>query len=173
MNKFLIFVVLACFTFGYTVYEALKLESKLASSQVNQTGTVIKVLPDNLTFSSLIDDGPFVLNDITSNGNHIIIHFWATWCAPCEVEFPDLVEMINKNSNRNDVKIVLIAVNDNKVKINKFLSQFKIESSNVVLLTDDNSELQKLGTYKLPESFVFSKDNHIVQKLSGKQDWTK
>jgi cytochrome c biogenesis protein CcmG/thiol:disulfide interchange protein DsbE len=47
---------------------------------------------------------PFALEDLTGNkvsldkykGKAVLVNFWATWCAPCKIETPWLVELREK-----------------------------------------------------------------------------
>jgi thiol-disulfide isomerase/thioredoxin len=172
-NKLIIFLTLISFVFGYTIYEAAKLDSKLSSSQTNSTGTILKSLPEDIVFKEFNSGKQVSLSNLTSNGSNLFIHFWATWCGPCEVEFPELVEMLHLLKSKKDVKFLLVAVNDDVKKVTKFLKKFDLNIENVMVVTDDNNLYQRFGTYKLPESFVFSDDNKVVKKFSGQQPWTQ
>lgn len=167
-KKLVIFLGIIGFTFGYAAYEMMKLESKLVSpiSEI-----VIKKLPSELSFKSFETGEAFSFTK--DNQAKIMIHFWATWCAPCEIEFPELVEFMNLMKERDDYKFFIVAVDDDDKKVKKFLSKFKIENKNVVLLKDTDKNFQKFGTYKLPETFLFNADYRTVRKLSGQQAWTQ
>jgi thiol-disulfide isomerase/thioredoxin len=172
-NKLIIFLTLISFIFGFAVYEAKMLDSKLSSSQTNSTGTILKVLPQNVIFKDFKTGKNVDLSMLTGGGSKLFIHFWATWCGPCEVEFPELVDMIHLFKDKKNVKFLLVAVNDDAKKVTKFLRKFSLDNDNILILTDDENQFQRFGTYKLPESFVFNNDNKIVKKFSGQQPWTQ
>ena len=45
------------------------------------------------------------------------VHFWATWCAPCEKELPDLLKFaLNENKT---ITFLFISVNDEAIRYRK------------------------------------------------------
>lgn len=177
MNKKLsIFLIIIVFVFSYTIYESLKLEKKLSKTNFNQTGTIISKLPSKVLWKNLKASDDFELEKFIGLGSKLVIHFWATWCGPCEAEFPELVKLAKTvaefGSNGDKVKFILVAVNDEKSKVLKFLSKFEL-SNNIILVTDDIDEYKRFGTYKLPETFLFNSDGKVIKKFSGQQVWTE
>ena len=115
-----------------------------------------------------------ILNSRKNSINTIYVHFWATWCAPCLIELPKLVEYIDKlnlkESNTN--LLLLIAVDDSKDKIRDFLKKIKIDKINSVLLLDNAEEAYlKFGVSKVPETFRFNQKGQLIQKFIGPQIW--
>lgn len=160
------------FVFGYTVFEALRLDSKFADQATINSGTIIKVLPD-VEFSLNSDSSKVNIRDYTKDGDFILVHFWATWCAPCEAEFPELVEMMQLLKSKKNLKFLLIAVNDDKTAMKKFLKKFDLNLDSIVLLSDDIDAHKAFGTYKMPETFLFDGKNNIIKKYTGQQPWTQ
>lgn len=171
-NKLIIFLFMVGLVFGYAAYEAKKLDSILSNDQYSLSNTVIKDLPSKLSFKDLETKKILNLEELTSSGNNLVVHFWATWCGPCEAEFPHLIELSKLLESRDDIKFILVAVNDDAIKIKKFLKGY-IFSNNTILLTDDDDGFKKFGSYKLPETFVFNKQAGIVKKFTGQQAWTQ
>ena len=169
-NKLTIFLIMTSFVFGYAVYEAVKLDGKLGGNNFTQTGSVLKKLPETVDFKTMDDE---VFDFKTVSDQKLFIHFWATWCGPCEVEFPELVEFINHFKNKSDLKFLIVAVNDDPKKVKKFLARFSIDNKNVFLLKDDTNSYNKFGTYKLPETFLFASGGSLVRKFPGQQVWTQ
>jgi len=108
-------------------------------------------------------------------GQDIIIHFWASWCAPCLTEFPDLMYFAEKY--RDKVKIIAFAVQDKPEKIEKFINTLsKPLPENVYIAADETWSISKqiFNTHKLPESFYLDKDLNILARHNGsKEDWFK
>ncbi|MBD66761.1 MAG: hypothetical protein CME62_16255 [Halobacteriovoraceae bacterium] len=170
-RKIYIFSIIIIFVFGYILFEAYKLENKFAGDSADKAGTVIQNMP-NLKFSLASDsDKNLELYQLTGQGKNVFVHFWATWCAPCEKEFPELVKMIHLFKDKKNIQFVLVAVNDDPKKMKKFLKQFDLNLDNVSLVEDKINSHKELGTYKLPETFVFNSENKIVKKYTGQQPW--
>lgn len=60
-----------------------------------------------------------------------LINVWATWCAPCVAEFPELVALSRRLGNR-DFELVTISLDDPKMQVQakKFLEQQHASPSN-------------------------------------------
>lgn len=153
-------------TFLYGQYE----RKKYYSASANSNDLVLKELPDfqvvNIIDGSLISSKIFL-----TDTKGVFVHIWGTWCAPCEKEMPDFLEYAQKLSSEN-VKFLLIAVNDEEMKIKKFLTRFKTIPSNVTFAIDKNNQVMDLlGTLKVPETFLFNSAGKHINKFIGPQDW--
>ena len=103
-------------------------------------------------------------------GKPVVVHFWATWCAPCAEEFPSLVRFSEKYKNK--VTVFAITVDESKADIDDFLSAFGFKESGITVVRDpDYSIAQKYGTQKLPESYVLSKQHLLIRKLPTSVNW--
>jgi len=71
-----------------------------------------------------------------------LINFWATWCPPCVVEFPDLVET-NRMYRHRDFEMITISLNDldDKEKSHSFLKKKEASSKNYIFSGDDPDKL--------------------------------
>lgn len=130
----------------------------------------------NSTFSKFVGENQtYKLSEYLQNENgkdvSLFIHFWATWCAPCLEELPQLVHYGIKNSDKLKAKFIFIAVNDQTEKVLKFLNSKSIDykSFGVWIMDNDNESYKKFRVDKLPETFVISKD--AATRLQGSQEW--
>lgn len=112
-------------------------------------------------------------NDTLYNyrGQIIIIHFWASWCAPCVVEFPELIALAN---TRDDVTILAFSSDRNQAMIDRFLDRHKFDiPDNFKIIHDDKQIItkEKFSVFALPESFIVTPDlildNHIIGAYTG------
>ena len=52
----------------------------------------------------------YFTNDNVKDNNYILINFWASWCAPCRVEHPFLMQL----SKEKNLKILGVNFKDKK-----------------------------------------------------------
>ena len=167
----LVLIILAAV--GYSVYSKRSLESHLISE--SKVELVLANLPD-VSFTTLKGED-FKVNDLFNKErvDLLIVHFWGTWCGPCEAELPDLLRLINQFENRSNVKFLLVAANDEEIKVMKHLKTLKIpEKSSIYWLLDNkNAHRDLFGTTRVPETYVFSSDKVTLRKFVGPQEWSK
>ena len=172
-KKILIVSFIVICTFGYAIYQALKLDDKLnSSSDYFQTNTVLKKLP-NTKFKLFFEENFIDLNTFASDKDAVVVHFWATWCGPCEKEFPEIVELTRKLKQSEGISFIFVTVGDTKKDVLKFLKKYKVSANENFLIVEDNDlKHQKFfGTYKLPETYIFNRKQELVKKFSGAQKW--
>lgn len=76
-------------------------------------------------------------------GKDVLVIFWATWCMPCRVEVPDLIEL------RNDIgtdKLAMLAISsEDPATVKRFADMFKL-----------NYTVAVKNTLRMPEPFSLS-----------------
>ncbi|HPF78557.1 MAG TPA: TlpA disulfide reductase family protein [Alphaproteobacteria bacterium] len=125
---------------------------------------------DAKDFSYVTLDGQkAALKDLS--GKVVLLHFWATWCPPCVVEFPDLIKLAEKQGD--DFVILAVSSDKNKKDIDKFLKKINrpLPDNFIIALDSDSHITQALyGADKLPESHLISKDSELVETIIGPQE---
>ena len=116
---------------------------------------------------SFQDDSIFTNDDFKKN-SFTLINFWASWCAPCRIEHPQLMEL----SKENNIKILGVNFKDKKINALKFLKDL---GDPYEYLTRDNNGKQSVnfGIYGIPESILIDNELTIIKKFVGpltKQD---
>ncbi len=159
-------------TLGYSIIRKRQIE-KLTSTN---NFLILKTMP-SFSFERLSktdSNQSFVTDKNIFNGsgvNAILIHFWGTWCGPCEAELPEFIDFANKLKS-SGVKAILLAVKDDDKKIKKFMKRFGELPDNIILAHDKvGSSMLKFGTVKVPETYLFAKDGKNLNKFIGAQDW--
>ena len=101
----------------------------------------------------------------------VLLHFWATWCAPCLVEFPTLMDLAKENGK--EIVILAVAVQDQKKNIQRFLKKIKQGTpKNVQIVMDPDKAISEslYGTVKLPETYLISRQQKIIERVAGAQE---
>ena len=116
---------------------------------------------------SFEDDSIFTNEDFKKN-SFTLINFWASWCAPCRIEHPQLMEL----SKENNIKILGVNFKDKKINALKFLKDL---GDPYEYLTRDSNGKQSVnfGIYGIPESILIDNKLTIIKKFVGpltKQD---
>jgi cytochrome c biogenesis protein CcmG/thiol:disulfide interchange protein DsbE len=108
LNIFTVLAILALFAWaGWANYENRKQAAE--RTQANQTQGVLVPNPDGgePKYLSPLNGKPapdFALEDLNGKkvslasykGKAVLINFWATWCGPCKIETPWLIELRNQ-----------------------------------------------------------------------------
>lgn len=124
----------------------------------------------------LIDEAGFSNLVVNRKGKILLINIWATWCAPCREEFPDLVKIANAYHDRN-VEVVGISADfpdeiDSKVK--PFLkSQHATFQNYVKNFVDDEAFINSVNpewSGVLPATFVYDVDGKLQDSYFGQND---
>jgi thiol-disulfide isomerase/thioredoxin len=61
---------------------------------------------------------------IRESGEVTMLHFWATWCAPCVHEFPDIVKL-RQAYHRKGLRLVVVSMDreEDRDAVNAFLAE--------------------------------------------------
>lgn len=105
-------------------------------------------------------------------GNILVVNFWATWCAPCREEMPELSHFYDTYKNKN-VVVLGIAI-DEPDAVNTFQTETPVtypiftSESEGMLLTES------LGNHKgvLPFTLIIDKHGNIAKTFFGKVNFS-
>lgn len=171
--RILVIAALVGMTIFYTVYQSKSLETQLVSDTA--ADPILKTLP-KAGLTNLKGE-KFDLEEFYKNEKVelLFVHFWGTWCGPCEAELPELLHMIKRFENRPGIKFLLVAVNDESRLVEKKMKALPVPSNTNLYWVLDNDQVHRtdFGTTRVPETFVFSGDKTTMRKFLGPQEWNK
>ena len=156
MKRWLAFtplVVLALLALLFAGY-ALKRDPK-----VSPHAMVGKPMPA-LTLPELSSGQPTALKDITQGGP-VLINFFASWCAPCEIEHPQLMAL-----NAQGVKVIGVAYKDAPPNTQAFLTRLG-DPFAARLVDRDGAAGLEFGVTGVPETYLVGSDGVILAKHTG------
>jgi thiol-disulfide isomerase/thioredoxin len=99
----------------------------------------------------------------------LLVNFWATWCAPCIEEIPELNKLFRDNDN---IQLVGIAIDDIDA-VNKFISKTPINYESLISNDIKGVEISKsLGNDRgvLPFTVLIKPNAKIQRVFYGKLD---
>lgn len=166
-GKLSLVALMVALALGFGLYERRKYDSW----RVEGGEPILKNLPDFKAFA--LGGGEIFGEDILNRFDRgLFVHFWGTWCAPCEAELPDLIDFARIYEDRG-VGLVLLAVKDEESKIESFLKRFSQDFPQNILVVHDpgGQSLRDFGTVRVPETYLFRPDGQSVTKFVGPQDW--
>ena len=104
-------------------------------------------------------------------GQHVVLNFWATWCAPCRKEMP-MLAALQAELGGDDLQIVTIATGRNpRPAMEAFFADIGID--NLPLHTDARQELARsLGVLGLPVTLILNPEGQEIARLQGDADWS-
>jgi len=132
-----------------------------------------KEIPRNLTFALLDSNFKEVKQTKIILGKKFILHFWATWCAPCIEELPSL-EWLNRSLSKMKsppVKILAVSVDTKSELIKPLFTRIQLQPTFSILWDPASRLAQSIGTSKFPESYLIDADGKVLWKWVGPQDW--
>jgi len=124
----------------------------------------------------------FMLKDLNDHdvglgqfkGKVVLVNFWATWCIPCRIEIPWLMELQDKYSALGFTVLGVAMDDESKSVVAPFVQneRFKVgeerRTMNYAILVGNDATAQKFGgLIGLPTSILISRDGRIVRRFDG------
>ncbi len=97
-------------------------------------------------------------------GKYVLIDFWASWCAPCRAENPNVVAAYKKFRNKN-FTILGVSLDENKKQWLAAIAKDKLKWKHVSDLSGWNSSVVGLYNIKsIPSNFLLDPEGKIIGK---------
>lgn len=107
------------------------------------------------------------LDSASLRGDVVVVNFWASWCAPCVEEAPELQAFAERWAGRG-VRMVGIVYADEESKAAAFRDRFGLTYPQV---TDPGGRTAiDFGIFGIPETYVLDSDGIVMAKLIGAVD---
>ena len=98
-------------------------------------------------------------------GKAVVVNFWATWCGPCKIEMPWLVDLQKKYGDKG-LQIVGITKDDSdEATIAKFTQKMGVNYT--ILVGNQQVQDSYGGVGGLPTSFFLDRSGKVVHEIIG------
>ncbi len=99
-------------------------------------------------------------------GHVVLLNFWASWCAPCVLELPSLLQFHREHP---EIEIVAVSIDEDEQAYRRFLEQRHV---NFLTVRDPNQTVAtKYTTEQWPETYLIDKNGMIRRRFIGATDW--
>ena len=105
-----------------------------------------------------------VMDSSDYRGKVIYLDFWASWCGPCQISVPKLIEL-QADLNFNEFEVVAINVDEEPARARRFLERFDI---NYTVLADPAGGIAARYELKgMPTAFIIDQEGRIRKIHTG------
>lgn len=96
-------------------------------------------------------------------GKWVVLNVWATWCAPCITEMPELDSLAR---SRSDVVVLgLAADGDNSARIRQFAGALKVSYP---IIAGNDALMREYKVKAYPTTFLYNAEGKLVLTRLGK-----
>lgn len=126
-----------------------------------------------LSYAGNAVHGNFVLKDMSGikhqlsnyKGKWVLVNYWATWCAPCLEEVPDLVNLYD-HRKKKDLMILGVVFDYQSTKdVTDYVDDMLM--SYPIILGDDDVVEQIGSADVLPTTFIYNPKGELVKIKKG------
>ena len=113
-----------------------------------------------LTLPELSSGQPASLREV-AQGGPVLVNFFASWCAPCEIEHPVLMGLKGRQ-----IRVVGIAYKDAPPNSQAFLARLGNPFAQALVDRDGRAGVE-FGVTGVPETYVIGRDGRVLAKHTG------
>jgi thioredoxin-like negative regulator of GroEL len=117
--------------------------------------------PEEIVFRPLAAEGTVTMSAF--RGRPVLLTFWASWCAPCRVELPELASLYSELAGRGFV-LLTVNVDRNPALGRQFLSRLGIS---VPVYRLDPMDTKQLGIDALPATVLLDTEGRFLTAYKG------
>jgi thiol-disulfide isomerase/thioredoxin len=107
-------------------------------------------------------------------GKVVLVNFWATWCEPCQVEIPWLIEMQQKYSVQGFTILGIAMDEDGASIVTPWVQKERFDvngtksAMNYPIVIGNDAAADKFGgLLGYPTSVLISRDGKILKRITG------
>ena len=127
----------------------------------------LKLVPD-VTFQDARGN-PVLLSDF--RGKTILLNIWATWCAPCREEMPEL-DRLQGEMGSDDFQVVALSVDRQGLERARDFLENEVKAQHLALYNDPKSSANfQLRAVGLPTTLLVDPQGRELGRIAGPAPW--
>lgn len=99
-------------------------------------------------------------------GKVVMIEFFASWCAPCQMVAPELQDIYKKYKDKGLV-VLAVSIDEGREALPALKSFVKEYGVSYAVLMDDGNASSRYGVMSIPTSFIIDRQGKIRNKHQG------
>jgi len=100
-------------------------------------------------------------------GKVVLLNFWATWCAPCQIELPKF-DAWQKKYSAQGLQVLAVSMDDGDAPVRRSVRRLHLDFP--VVMGDAKLGDEYGGVLGLPVTFLIDREGRVVAKLKGETD---
>ena len=100
-------------------------------------------------------------------GKVVLLNFWATWCAPCQIEMPVFSAWQQQYGSRG-FQVIGISMDDDAAPVRKLLA--KLKTNYPIAMGDARLGERYGGVMGLPLSFLIDRNGVVRARFQGETE---
>jgi len=156
-NKFSLFIIITVLSFSFVIFYKGLNNSNTYAPKIKDKKNIPIFEAKDFNSSAYLNSEKIFEEDV-----FYIVNIWASWCVPCRIEHPLLMQL----SKNQSVKLIGLNYRDNSNNAKKFINEFGNPYSQIIADNDGTLSVE-FGAYGVPETFIIDKNKKIIRKFIG------
>jgi cytochrome c biogenesis protein CcmG/thiol:disulfide interchange protein DsbE len=156
-NKFSLFIIITVLSFCFVIFYKGLNNPNIYAPKIKDKKNIPIFEAKDFNSSAYLKSEKIFEEDV-----FYIVNIWASWCVPCRIEHPLLMEL----SKNQSVKLIGLNYRDNINNAKKFINEFGNPYSQIIVDNEGTLSVE-FGAYGVPETFIIDKNKKIIRKFIG------